>query len=101
MFFFDKEVKMIGAADDNGVSLPIPHAFFKSVLTENNRGTLNMWSFVIPNENIDKPLEDFAVETSKIEKISGLYLWEGLVGTKITREKNRVRKMWKYQYPVS
>lgn len=96
LFFFDQEVIMMGTLDDNGVTLPIPHAYFKSVLTENNRGKIEMWSFIIPNEETDLPLEDFQVETTKIEKISGLYLWESLVGTKIKREKGRVRKLWSF-----
>ncbi|MBE9568065.1 MAG: DNA/RNA non-specific endonuclease [Proteobacteria bacterium] len=94
IFYFDQDVTVIGARDDNGVTLPIPHAYFKSVLTENNRGTLQMWSFVIPNRASAKPLEDFLVSTSMVEKLSGLFLWESLVGSKIKREKNRVRKMW-------
>jgi endonuclease G len=94
IFYFDQDVTVIGARDDNGVTLPIPHAYFKSVLTENNRGALQMWSFVIPNKASTKPLEDFLVSTSMVEKLSGLFLWESLVGTKIKREKGRVRKMW-------
>ncbi|MFT4667562.1 MAG: endonuclease G [Polaribacter sp.] len=96
LFYFDKEVKMIGDSSEKiDVTLPIPHAFFKSILAENNTGTINMWSFIIPNEPTDKELEDFLVKTSKVEKISGLFLWETLVGTKMIREKNRLRKMWK------
>ncbi|SHG53248.1 DNA/RNA non-specific endonuclease [Winogradskyella jejuensis] len=97
LFFFDQEIEMIG--DDNEdikVSLPIPHAFFKSVLVENNTGTINMWSFIIPNKITSEPLETFLVETSKVEKISGLLLWDTLVGTKMNREKNKIRKMWKH-----
>lgn len=97
LFFFDEEVKMIGDNDHKiEVSLPIPHAFFKSVLVENNTGTINMWSFIIPNKITSDKLEDFLVETSKVEKISGLFLWDTLVGTKMSREKNKVRKMWKH-----
>lgn len=96
LFFFDQEVVMMGTLDDNEVTLPIPHAYFKSVLTENNRGKIEMWSFIIPNEETDLPLEDFQVETTKIEKISGLYLWESLVGEKIKREKGRTRKLWDF-----
>lgn len=95
LFYFDTEVLMIGATDDNGVTLPIPHAYFKSILTEDERGKFKMWSFIIPNEESDEDLETFLVKTTKVEKISGLYLWESLVGTKIKREKGRVRKMWK------
>jgi endonuclease G len=94
IFNFNKLVKTIGSEDDNGVTLPIPHAYFKSILTENHRGTLNMWSFIIPNQASNKPLEDFRVPTTDVENYSGLNLWERLVGAKIEKEKNRVRKMW-------
>lgn len=96
LFYFDKEVVMMG--DENpeiSVSLPIPHAFFKCVLTERNTGTINMWAFIIPNEASNESLENFRVETSKVEKISGLLLWETLLGTKMANMKNRKRKMWK------
>ena len=97
LFYFDQEVVMIGDDDPSiDVSLPIPHAFFKSVLTERNTGTFNMWSFIIPNEESNEPLEDYLVETSKVEKISGLFLWDTLTGTSIMKKKNRIRKMWKY-----
>lgn len=97
LFFFDQEVVMIGDDDDKiDVSLPIPHAFFKSILVENNSGTINMWSFIIPNKITSEPLESFLVETSKVEKISGLFLWDTLVGTKMHREKNKIRKIWKH-----
>ena len=94
IFDFNKTVKTIGSEDDNGVTLPVPHAYFKSVLTENNRGTLNMWSFIIPNKASNKSLEDFRVPTTQVENYSGLFIWEGLVGSKIEREKNKIRKMW-------
>ena len=94
LFYFDTAVKIIGASDANGVTLPIPHAYFKSVLTENSRGRLHMWSFVMPNEYSGKPLADFRVPAVKVEKMSGLLLWERLVGSRIKREKHRVRKIW-------
>lgn len=96
LFYFDTEVKMMGDENEKiDVSLPIPHAFFKSVLAENNRGSIYMWSFIIPNEATNAELESFLVETSKVEKISGLLLWETLVGTKMGKEKSKIRKMWK------
>jgi endonuclease G len=95
IFNFDMEVVKMASIVENGVTLPIPHAYFKSVLTENNRGALNMWSFIVPNEETDLPLEEFQVKTVKIEQYSGLFLWESLVGTKVKREKGRIRKMWK------
>lgn len=95
IFYFDEEVIMMGDEDDKiNVSLPIPHAFFKSVLTENNTGSINMWSFILPNKPTKNSLDSFLVKTSKVEKIAGLLLWETLVGTKMMKEKNKLRKMW-------
>ncbi|MFT5386161.1 MAG: endonuclease G [Saprospiraceae bacterium] len=96
MFYFDQEVVMMGDQDENiSVTLPIPHAFFKSVLSERNTGTINMWSFIIPNKKSDDDLKDFLVKTSKVEKLSGLFLWETLLGTKMMKKKNRKGRMWK------
>lgn len=94
IFDFDKTVKTIGSEDDNGITLPIPHAYFKSVLTENDKGALHMWSFIIPNQASNKPIKDFRVPTTQVERYSGLCIWERLVGAKIEKEKNKIRKMW-------
>lgn len=94
IFYFDKPVKNIGSNDRNKVTIPIPHAYFKSVLAENNRGVLHMWSFVLPNAESDQSLENFLVSTALVEKMAGIKLWEGLVGRKIDREKSRIRRMW-------
>ena len=97
IFYFDQDVIMMGHDKENiSVSLPIPHAFFKSILVEKNTGTINMWSFLIPNKTSNGKLEDFLVKTSLVEKISGLFLWETLLGTKMINKKNRTIKMWKY-----
>ena len=94
IFYFDRPVATIGANDANEVTIPVPNAYFKSVLTENNRGALHMWSFVLPNEESDQSLETFLVPTTHIEKLAGIKLWERLVGKKIEREKSRTRRMW-------
>ena len=97
LFYFDQEVIMMGDDDESiSVTLPIPHAFFKSILVERNTGTIYMWSFIIPNEESDDELSAFLVETSKVEKISGLFLWETLVGTSMMKKKNKIKnmKMW-------
>ncbi|MEA2080828.1 MAG: DNA/RNA non-specific endonuclease [Pseudomonadota bacterium] len=94
IFDYNKSVRTIGSTDDNGVTLPVPHSYFKSILTENNRGKLHMWSFILPNQNITKPLEDFQAPTTMVERMAGLFLWEHLSGTKIKKEKNSIRKMW-------
>ena len=94
IFNFDMVIETVGAKDNNGVTLPIPHAYFKSVLTEDNKGKLHMWSFIIPNAGSQKPLADFLVPTAKVEKYAGLFLWERLVGREIEKEKSKIRPMW-------
>ncbi len=95
IFNFDQPVESIGTDDENDVSIPVPHAYFKSILAEDNRGTLKMWSFMMPNEKSSKDLKEFLVPTIQVEQYAGIKLWERLVGSKINREKKRVRKMWK------
>lgn len=95
IFNFDQAVESIGTSDANDVSIPVPHAYFKSILAEDDRGKLKMWSFVMPNEKSNKDLKGFLVPTTQVEKYAGIKLWERLVGGKIEREKKRVRKMWK------
>ncbi len=94
IFLFDTPIQTIGSKDDKGVSIPIPHAYFKSVLTEDKKGKLCMWSFIIPNEGSDKPLSDFLVSTAKADKYSGLHIWNLLVGQEIEKERTEVRPMW-------
>jgi len=94
IFYFDQPVETIGSDDPNDVTIPVPQAYFKSVLTENNRGVLHMWSFVLPNEESDQSLDTFLVPTTLVEKLAGIKLWERLVGKKIDREKARVRRLW-------
>ncbi len=94
IFDFSTPVASIGSGNKKDASLPVPTAFFKSILTENKKGTIRMWSFIIPNKNSDKSLKDFLVPTTKVEQMSGIFLWERLLGDKIERQKNRTRSMW-------
>ena len=94
IFYFDQPVESIGANDANQVTIPVPHAYFKSVLAEDNKGALLMWSFVLPNKESSQPLDKFQVPTVLVEKLTGIKLWERLVGKKIDSEKTKVRKMW-------
>ena len=94
IFYFNQPIECIGANDSNKVTIPVPHAYFKSVLTENNTGALHMWSFLLPNEESNQSLETFLVPTKLVEKLAGINLWEKLVGRKMDREKSRVRRMW-------
>ena len=94
IFDFSAPVSWIGTEDHNGTSLPVPNAYFKSVLTENNRGSLHMWSFIIPNEATDKTIKYFQVPTTLVEIMSGILLWDRLEGKKIQREKKKLRRIW-------
>ncbi len=94
MFYFDQAVEVIGASDDNEVSIPVPHAFFKSVLAENDKGKLHMWSFILPNKGSNADIADFRVPTIEVERKAGIELWHELGGKEILREKSRVRAMW-------
>lgn len=94
VFDFDKKVKSIGSQRDKGIPIPIPPAFFKSILIESNRGTLKMWSFIIPNKKAEMPLEDYRVSTEMVERYTGIQLWERLMGKKMDNEKKKIRKMW-------
>ncbi len=94
IFNFDTAIEVISSGDPNDVTIPIPHAFFKSVLTENDRGRLNIWSFMLPNEPSDEELETFLVPTIEVERKAGIFLWERLTGTEIEEEKSTIRDMW-------
>lgn len=94
IFLFDKPVEYIGLNDGNEVAVPIPNAYFKSILTEDNKGKLKMWSFILPNERTEEPLEFYQVSTKKVEQYAGIQLWNRLEGTTINLEKKKIRKMW-------
>ena len=79
---------------DEDVVIPVPHAYFKSVLAENHRGTLSLWSFILPNENSDKDLSTFLVKTTEIERRTGLQLWDKLRGQKGDKLRTQIKKMW-------
>lgn len=95
IFNFDVPILTLTPKGEEGNTLPIPHAFFKSILTENDRGSLHIWSFLIPNEDTKKPLVDFLVPARKVERYSGFLLWEHLMGKEIDKEKEKIRPMWK------
>ena len=96
IFAFEETTKCIGKNDKNGVSLPIPTHYFKSILTENNKGKLDMWSFILPNDDLkeDIPLESFLYTTTETEIYTGIELWSNLKGQSIEKLKNREKKMW-------
>ena len=93
LFDVGKKIEVIGKGDKNDVVIPIPHAFFKSILAENVKGQLSLWSFILPNAESKKPLSDFLCLTTEIERRAGLMLWDRLRGEAADKLKNKKRKM--------
>lgn len=89
LFDISKTFRRIG--DD----VIVPHEFFKSILAENTRGKLKLWTFSIPNQNTKKELGEFCVPTAEVEFRSGLLLWDRLRGEKIEKLKTRKERMWR------
>ncbi|NRA62691.1 MAG: DNA/RNA non-specific endonuclease, partial [Psychrobium sp.] len=94
IFNFDQSISVIGEDDDNQVTLPVPHEYFKAILVETSTGRLKMWAFIFPNKQLSGEVSDFSVTTSLVEKKAGLVLWERLVGSEMDKEKNKINKMW-------
>lgn len=95
IFNVGKAIEVIGIDNGNEVAIPVPHAYFKSVLAEKHTGMLALWSFILPNANSDQPLSEFLCPTIEIESRAGLLLWERLRGEKIDGLKNKKGRMWK------
>lgn len=94
VFNFDEPIQTLTAPDGEGVTLPIPHRYFKSILAEDKRGNLLMWSFMMENKVLDGTLEDYLVPTVKVERYAGILLWEQLRGEEILEEKSKIRRFW-------
>ena len=94
LFDIGKKIEVIGHTDTNDIVIPIPHAYFKTVLAENVKGKLKIWSFILPNRNSRKPLASFLCSTAEIEFRAGLSLWDRLRGESTEKLKNRKPAMW-------
>ncbi|MDN4500840.1 DNA/RNA non-specific endonuclease [Alteromonadaceae bacterium BrNp21-10] len=94
IFDFFQPIILIGENDNNGISVPVPSHFFKSILAEEKNGKLRMWAFEMANESLNKPVEAYRVSTNYIEQRAGIALWSNLTGTEIALEKSKVRPMW-------
>lgn len=95
VFYFGEKVERIGKEqEDFGISVPVPHAFIKSVLVENSRGRFRLWTFEIPNAKQTDPLEKFLVKTYDAEQIVGGRFWDRISGTDLHTYKSKPGKMW-------
>ena len=93
LFEVGKPIEILGVPP---VQVPIPHAYFKSVLAETLRGGLEMWSFILPNQAAERgvELDQFLVPTQEVELRAGLALWDRLRGERIEKMKIKKGRMW-------
>ena len=93
LFDIRKPIEVIGDkihdGDKNDVVIPIPHAYFKSVLAENLKGKLVNWSFIMENKALTGPTTKYLVPTTEVEVRSGLTLWDRLRGKTLENMKRR------------
>lgn len=95
VFLFGEPVDRIGKnQSDFGISVPIPHAFIKSVLIENKRGKFKLWTFQMPNADLDGDLGDYLVKTYDAEQIVGGRFWDRIDGSDLHGDKGTLRPMW-------
>lgn len=81
VFDFTKPIEMIGNKGDKfGIYIPVPHAFVKSVLAEDHRGDLKLWTFMIDNEKVTKPLSEYLIKTYDAEQYVGGRFWDRVAG---------------------
>jgi len=95
VFYFDKLIETIGDEDDYGIDIPVPHAFVKSILAEDFKGNLSLWTFLMENKKLDGKLEDFLVKTYDAEQLVGGRFWDRVSGTDLHEQKKKIPVMWK------
>lgn len=95
VFYFGRVVETLkDEQEDYGIDVPIPHAFVKSVLTEDRRGRLKLWTFLMENEDLDGALEDYLVVTYDAEQLVGGRFWDRVAGGDLHESKKDRGKMW-------
>jgi endonuclease G len=95
VFYFDQKIETIGSDTEKyGIDVPVPHAFVKSVLAEDNRGRLKLWTFEMPNKKLTGNLEDYLVVTYDAEQKVGGRFWDRVAGGDLHSQKKASRKMW-------
>ena len=95
VFYFGDKVETIGDENDEyGIDVPIPHAFIKSVLAEDIKGKLKLWTFEMKNQELSGDLADFLVVTYDAEQIVGGRFWDRISGGDLHKQKKDPIKMW-------
>jgi endonuclease G len=101
VFYFGEPVATIGKEPmgEYGIYIPVPHAFVKSVLTEDRRGRLKLWTFEMKNRANTGPLAQYLVATDHAEQLVGAQFWDRVSGTDIDSRKKRPNSMWDVDTP--
>ncbi len=95
VFYFDRTIETIGDKEDEyGIDVPIPHAFVKSVLAEDGRGRLKLWTFEMENKELSGSLEDYLTVTYDAEQKVGGRFWDRVAGGDLHKQKSRPGSMW-------
>jgi len=97
VFYFNKVIETIGKHDDLGIDIPIPHAFVKSVLAEDDNGRLKLWTFLMENKELDGKIEDYLVKTYDVEQLVGGRFWDRISGTDLHDQKGIISEIWDYK----
>ena len=96
LFDVGKQIEIIGDNFDHAddVVVPVPHSYFKSILAEDLKGKLKLWSFILPNEKSDLSLEAYLCKTIEIEMRAGIPLWDRLRGESVDKLREQKSRMW-------
>ena len=95
VFYFNKIVETIGKSDkDHGIDVPVPHAFIKSVLSEDKKGKLNLWTFKMENEDQSEDLANYLIPTYDAEQLVGGQFWDRVSGNDLHNMKDKAGDMW-------
>ncbi|QSP93897.1 DNA/RNA non-specific endonuclease [Marinobacter salinisoli] len=95
VFYFGIPIETIGSADDDyGIYIPVPHGFIKSVLAEDRRGKLSLWTFEMKNESLQGGLGEYLVSTYDAEQMIGGRFWDRVSGEDLHQQKKKPRPMW-------
>lgn len=97
IFYFQKPIETIGVPNDKlGIDIPVPHAFVKSVLAEDIKGNLSLWTFEMENKELGGKIEDYLVCTYDMEQLVGGRFWDRISGSDMHEQKKTPIKIWEY-----
>jgi len=94
-FDFGRTIETIGDdSDDFGIDIPMPHGFIKSVLAEDYKGRLKLWTFKMNNEEQPDDLGTYLFKTYDAEQYVGGRFWDRVAGGDLHEQKAEQGTMW-------